>query len=80
MRGVVLVDPKTSVDEGIPSRTSARGATGSRSWLDVTRIYAVQCACVTKSLMYDDDSPDGNPLLASRIFDASASLRRSVRR
>ena len=55
-----------------------RGATRSRQWAHT--ISDLQSLCVTKCLVYDDDSPNGDPFLATaeRPFDAAATLARST--
>lgn len=63
LRNVVLSYPKTNCEDGIPCVASVRGATGSRQWAHT--ILDPQSLCVTKCLVYDDDSPNGNPFRAT---------------
>ena len=58
VRGVVLTDPKTSVDAGIPSSCPARDIEGSTAWLEV--VCRAQESMSVKCLVYDDDSPNGD--------------------
>ena len=80
VHGLVLVDPKAAVDDGIPSVTSARGISGSRAWLDV--LLEVQRVSTTQCLVYDtaleDGSPVGDPFLATSLLDAPSSRARSA--
>ena len=75
VRGVVLLDPKTSMEDGIPAVTSVRGISGSSMW--AREIYALQQRCETKCVVYDDDSPSGDPFQAQQTLDAAADLGRS---
>ena len=76
VRGLVLTDPKTSVDAGIPSCCPANDLEGSQAWLEV--LCDAQQRSQVKCLMYDDDSPNGDPFRAVQgVYDAVASLTRS---
>ena len=80
VHGVVLTDPKSSLDDGIPAVTSVRGVSGSRAWLDV--MLDAQRACTTKCLVYDmeleNGSLTGDPFRAVRLRDAPASRQRTA--
>ena len=75
VRGVVLTDPKASTDDGLTAVTSARGISGSSAWAHV--MWSIQQRCQTKCLVYDDDSPLGDPFQAQRTFDCAAVRTRS---
>ena len=76
VRGLVLTDPKTSVDSGIPSCCSANDLEGSQAWLDV--LCDAQQQSSIKCIVYDDDSPNGDPFRSvAGVYDAKASLTRS---
>ena len=76
VRGLVLIDPKTSVDEGLSACCPAHDLEGNRAWLDL--LVAMQSKSVCKCIVYDDDSPTGNPFEALEVFDAASSRGRSV--
>ena len=76
VRGVVLIDPKTSVDNGIPSCCPVNDLEGFSDWLEVLCMQQDRSAC--KCLVYDDDSPNGDPFQASTVYDRPSSLPRST--
>ena len=75
VRGIVLTDPKTSVDSGIPSVCPANDLEGSDAWVDV--LCRVQDSMGVKCVVYDDDSPSGDPFEAHHVKDAPSSRGRS---
>ena len=64
------------MDSGIPSCCPANDLEGRQAWLDV--LCEAQARSEIKCLVYDDDSPNGDPFQAGAVRDAASSLSRSV--
>ena len=75
VRGVVLSDPKSGSVDGLTAVTSARGISGSTAWAHM--LLSLQRRCQTKCVVYDDDSPKGDPFQAHVSFDCAAVIGRS---
>ena len=77
MRGLVLTDPKTSVEGGIPSSTSVNDLEGYDDWVELLCTAQESFAC--KCLVYDDTSPNSDPFVGDpSIVGRPASLTRST--
>ena len=70
-------DPKTSVEDGIPSSTSVNDLEGYDDWVDV--LCTAQSTFPCKCVVYDETSPSGDPFVGDpRILGHPASLSRST--
>ena len=77
MRGLVLTEPKTSVDDGIPSSTSVNDLEGYYEWIHLLCVAQERFAC--KCLVCDDTSPSGDPFEGDpQILGHPSSLSRST--